>query len=67
MNKKFHLVVVDMGYGHQRAAYPLLEWSLSGNVNLNDYEGASSWEKKHTGLKAEKRMKKFPILKKYLS
>lgn len=67
MNKKFHLVVVDMGYGHQRAAYPLLEWSLSGNVNLNDYEGISSWEKSYwlNSRKAYEKIsyfKKIPIL-----
>jgi len=47
MNKKFHLVVVDMGYGHQRAAYPLLSWSHSGNINLNNYDNSSEWEKKY--------------------
>jgi len=67
MNKKFHLLVVDMGYGHQRAAYPLLEWSLSGNVNLNEYEGISSWEKSywHNSRKTYEKIsyfKKIPIL-----
>jgi hypothetical protein len=63
MNKKFHLVVVDMGYGHQRAAYPLLEWSLLGNINLNDYEGASSWEKSYW-LNSRKTYEKISYFKK---
>jgi hypothetical protein len=63
MNKKFHLVVVDMGYGHQRAAYPLLEWSLSGNINLNDYEGISSWEKAYW-LNSRKTYEKISYFKK---
>lgn len=67
MSQKIHLVVVDMGYGHQRAAYPLLTWSLKGNINLNDYENASSWEKKYwlNSRKAYERIsyfKKIPIL-----
>ena len=36
-NNKFYLVAADMGYGHQRAAYPLLEMSQGGIINLNDY------------------------------
>ena len=45
-NKKFYLVSVDMGYGHQRAAYPFLESSEGGVINSNDYFGASEEEKK---------------------
>jgi len=43
--KKFHLIAADMGYGHQRAAYPLLEMSREGIINLNDYLEIESWEK----------------------
>lgn len=63
MDKKIHLVVVDMGYGHQRAAYPLLSWSLSGNINLNDYDGASDWEKNYW-LKSRKTYEKISYFKK---
>lgn len=67
MSKKIHLVVVDMGYGHQRAAYPLLSWSFEGNLNLNEYDGASVWERKYwnNSRKAYERIsyfKKVPFL-----
>lgn len=63
MNKKMHLVVVDMGYGHQRAAYPLLPWSYEGNINLNDYDEASDWEKKYW-LNSSKTYEKISYFKK---
>lgn len=44
---KFHLLAVDMGYGHQRAAYPLIPWSQEGAINLNNYEGMEDWEKSY--------------------
>lgn len=44
-NKKIYLIAADMGYGHQRAAYPLLSLSYNGIINLNTYEGIESWEK----------------------
>lgn len=43
--KKFHLIAADMGYGHQRAAYPLLKLSREGIINLNDYSEIDNWEK----------------------
>ncbi len=40
MNNKAWIVAVDMGYGHQRAAYPLRRWSPTGKVLIaNNYEG----------------------------
>ena len=40
MNNKAWIVAVDMGYGHQRAAYPLRHLSPTGKVILaNNYEG----------------------------
>jgi hypothetical protein len=33
------LVTVDMGYGHQRAAYPLARVAQGGVINANDYPG----------------------------
>lgn len=44
--KSFYLVSVDMGYGHQRAAYPFLNVAQGGVITANDYEGASEKEKK---------------------
>lgn len=38
--KKAWVVAVDMGYGHQRTAYPLRNISINGRVlNANNYEG----------------------------
>lgn len=39
-NKGAWIVAVDMGYGHQRTAYPLRKYALGGKViNANNYEG----------------------------
>jgi len=45
--KKIHLVAADMGYGHQRAAYPLLGLSAGEVITINDYRGIPDWEKKY--------------------
>ena len=63
MNQKMHLVVVDMGYGHQRAAYPLLSWSFEGNINLNDYDGSSEKERAYW-LNSSKMYEKISYFKK---
>lgn len=40
MENKAWVVAVDMGYGHQRAAYPLRRLSPTGQViNANNYQG----------------------------
>lgn len=62
MNNKIHLVAVDMGYGHQRAAYPLLELSREGVLNLNDYDGVENWEKSYW-LKSQKTYEKISYFK----
>jgi hypothetical protein len=66
--EKINLVAADMGYGHFRAAYPLLDIA-SGNkiISINGYEGIPGWEKKYweNSLKSyEKisRLKKIPFL-----
>ncbi len=61
-NNKIHLVAADMGYGHQRAAYPLVELSREGIVNLNDYEGIEKWEKQYW-LKTQKSYDKISSFK----
>src|SRR3989344_788462 len=39
-DKKAWIVAVNMGYGHQRTAYPLRHLAFSGKIiNANDYEG----------------------------
>jgi hypothetical protein len=44
--KGFYLVSVDMGYGHQRAAYPFLDVAEGGIITVNNYSEASEEEKK---------------------
>lgn len=45
-NKGAWVVAVDMGYGHQRTAYPLRECALGGKViNANSYEGIPEKDK----------------------
>lgn len=48
MNKKskMHVVAIDMGYGHQRAAYPFLSDSEEGIVTVNNYPNIPAKEKK---------------------
>jgi len=65
--KKINLVAADMGYGHQRAAYPLMNLSAGEIITINDYEGIPDWEKKYwvNSLRSyEKisRFKKIPLL-----
>lgn len=70
MNKlknKIHLVTVDMGYGHQRATYPLIDISDGGVISANNYEGIDPKEKAswHSGKKWYEIIsyfKKVPIL-----
>lgn len=62
-----NLVVADMGYGHQRAAYPLLKLGGGLAINISDYQGMSAWEKKYWQENLESyekisRFKKVPLL-----
>jgi hypothetical protein len=65
--KKINLVAADMGYGHQRAAYPLFDLSGREIITANNYPGILEWEVNYwqNSLNAyEKisRLKKIPIL-----
>jgi len=44
---KMYVVSVDMGYGHQRAAYPFLDKAEGGIITINNYEGITEDEKKY--------------------
>ncbi len=66
-SKKINLVAADMGYGHQRAAYPLMNLSDGKIITINDYEGILEWEKKYwfNSLRSYEefsRFKKVPLL-----
>ncbi len=46
-NQKAWVVAVNMGYGHQRTAYPLKEFAEEGKIiNANDYEGIPEKDRK---------------------
>ena len=67
-NKKAHIVAVNMGYGHQRTAYPLRIFSPDGKViNANDYEGIPEkdkkvWESSRTFYEFISRFKRVPLI-----
>lgn len=66
-NKKINLVAADMGYGHQRAAYPLRSLSEGEIITINNYQGIADWEKKYWldslhSYEKFSRFKKIPIL-----
>ncbi|MEI6529300.1 MAG: hypothetical protein WCN88_02775 [Candidatus Falkowbacteria bacterium] len=65
--KKINLIAADMGYGHQRAAYPLLDLSGGEIITANNYVGIPEWEKKYwiNSLRSYERIsrfKKVPLL-----
>ncbi len=65
--KKAYVVAVDMGYGHQRAAYPLADIAEGGVINANRYAGIPKSDQKKwgegQGLYEEiSRMKNWPII-----
>ncbi|MEI7452325.1 MAG: hypothetical protein WCK37_03955 [Candidatus Falkowbacteria bacterium] len=46
-SNKAYVLSADMGYGHQRAAYPFISIAEGGIITINDYDGISEWEKKY--------------------
>jgi len=65
--KRINLVAADMGYGHQRAAYPLMDLSAGEIITINDYPGIADWEKKYwvnslNSYEQVSRFKKIPLL-----
>ena len=56
-----------MGYGHQRAAYPLIELGGGKIITINDYQGIKDWERQYWINSLESyekisRLKKIPFL-----
>ena len=48
--KKAWIIAADMGYGHQRTAYPLRDVAFGGKViNANSYDGIPAKDKKVWG------------------
>jgi len=66
-HEKMYVLSADMGYGHQRAAYPFLNMAEGKVITINDYEGIADWEKEYwrSSLKQYELLsyfKKIPIL-----
>ncbi|MBU1132458.1 hypothetical protein KKC32_04410 [Patescibacteria group bacterium] len=66
--KKAYVVAVDMGYGHQRAAYPLRKLAVNNKIiNTNSYRGIPKsdkkiWQTSRESYEFISRFKKVPIL-----
>ena len=67
-NQKAWVVAADMGYGHQRTAYPLKDIAFSGKIiNANSYEGIPKkdrrfWERTRSLYEFISRFKRMPLL-----
>lgn len=65
--QKMYVVAVDMGYGHQRAAYPFMASSHNGIINANHYPGIKrseerSWSGGRFWYELISRFKNIPLL-----
>jgi len=72
MKKKAWVIAVDMGYGHQRTAYPLRNLAFGGKViNANDYEGIIQedkeiWRNAKNGYEFISAFRRTPIIGKLI-
>lgn len=67
IKSKVWLVTVDMGYGHQRATYPLRPLAFGGVINANNYPGIpaedkKTWHDQRKFYEAISRFKSFPVI-----
>jgi len=65
MEQRAWIISVNMGYGHQRTAYPLR--GLGQVINANDYEGIPEkdrkiWESTRRGYEFISRFKRIPLI-----
>lgn len=66
--KKAWLITVDMGYGHQRAAYPLKDLAFEGKIiNANNYQGIpekdrKTWERGRKFYEFISKFKRIPLI-----
>lgn len=65
---KAHVIAIDMGYGHQRATYPLKFLAYGGKIrNADNYPGIPSpdkalWQQSRRFYEFISRFKNFPVL-----
>jgi hypothetical protein len=68
IEQNFWLISVNMGYGHQRTAFPLMDFAAEHkNININDYfgipyEDRKKWELTRRGYELVSDFKKVPLL-----
>jgi hypothetical protein len=66
--KKVYLLDVNMGYGHQRTAYPLREFAFNGRaISANSYEGIPDddkiiWKNSQRFYEGISRIKRLPFI-----
>jgi hypothetical protein len=66
------VVAVDMGYGHQRTAYPLRDMAFGGGViNANNYDGMpigdrQLWKNTRVGYEFVSRFRQVPLIGTFL-
>ncbi|MEK7123108.1 MAG: hypothetical protein AAB855_04630, partial [Patescibacteria group bacterium] len=68
--EKAWVVTVDMGYGHQRAAYPLHDIAYKGIITMNNYKGLPRaekdiWHKSREGYEFVSRLQARSVIGKY--
>ncbi len=71
MHGKAWVITVDMGYGHQRAAYPLHDIAYNGIIAMNDYKGLPKaerdlWKHSREGYEMVSRLQARSVIGKYL-
>lgn len=64
---KAWIIAVNMGYGHQRTAYPLRDLAPDGIINANDYQGipeedSKIWESSRGFYEFISRFKRIPLI-----
>lgn len=69
--KQAWVVTVDMGYGHQRAAYPLHDVAHKGIITMNNYKGLPRsekdlWHKSREGYEFVSRLQARSVIGKYV-
>lgn len=68
---KAWVITVDMGYGHQRAAYPLHDIAYNGIIAMNDYKGLPQaeralWKQSREGYEMVSRLQARSVIGKYI-
>ena len=70
-NNKAWIIAVDMGYGHQRTAYPLQDLSANDIINANHYGGIPSrdrmiWETSREVYEFISNIKRVPLVGEFI-